>query len=87
MQDTLSALQTYGGWACTFFLGIALLRFYADFKKTVETKDKLIQQMNECHHKEIVAVVRECTAILTTVQVVLQNCKHNARGDYDGAGN
>ena len=81
MNETIGALQAYGGWACTFFLGVAILKFYTDSRKVIQEKDALIQKINECHHKEIVAVVRECTAILTTVKVVMMDCKNNGTGD------
>ena len=74
MNETVTLLQTYGGWACTFFLGMSIYKFYGDFKHTVGQKDEelkalniQIQAVNQQHHTEIVAVVRECTGVLTTV--------------------
>ena len=68
-------LQMYGGWGIAVILGVALIYFYKDFKKTVTAKDALIQQLNETHHGEMVAVVRECTGVLTTVNESLERCE------------
>lgn len=91
MKEFMDLLQMYGGWACTVFVSFALVRLYCDFRKTImdkETefqktivaKDALIQNINSENHKEIVAVVRECTAVLTTVADVLEHCRKQSEG-------
>lgn len=67
MKELIGLLQQYGGWATTAFIGYAIVKFYQDFKKTVQGKDELIRSMNETHHTEMIAVIRECTAVLTSV--------------------
>lgn len=64
-------LQAYGGWGVAIILGVVIRYLYVDFKKVVREKDEIIMDQNKEHHEEIVAVVRECTGILTTVTEVL----------------
>lgn len=74
MKEVVELLQQYGGWATTAFIAYAMVMLYKDFKNTIQKKDEIILQLNEEHNKEIVAVVRECTAIMTTVKDELQEC-------------
>jgi len=81
MTETLQALQTYGGWAVTFFVSCWFLKFYGDTRATVADKDKQIQTINDRlqethsqHQTEMVAVVRECTGVLTVVNESLDRC-------------
>jgi len=75
MALTTDYLQAQGGWGVAVILGLTLIKFYLDFKKTVREKDALIQNMNETHTKEMIAVVRECTGVLTTVNSSLERCE------------
>lgn len=79
MTEAMELLQVYGGWATTVFIAAALVWLYRDFKKTIQAKDKMIVEMNESHHNEIVAVVRECTAVLTTVGNTLERVEGMGR--------
>lgn len=91
MKEMMDLLQMYGGWACTTFLAYAIIKLYSDFRKivwdkevefqkTIAAKDVLLQNINTENHKEIVAVVRECTAVLTTVSEVLEHCREHSKG-------
>jgi len=80
LKEAMELLQMYGGWACTVFLGLALMYFYKDFKTTVNGKDALIQSMNKDHHDEMIQVVRECTGVLTTVNESLERCERRSGG-------
>ena len=75
MTEAMKLLQVYGPWACTVFVAAALAYLYHDFKKTIQAKDKTIEEMNNAHHSEIVAVVRECTAVLTSVGEALERAE------------
>ena len=75
MEQAAKFLQMYGGWGVAVMIGAALIYFYKDFKTTITAKDALIQKMNETHHGEMVAVVRECTGVLTTVNDSLDRCE------------
>ena len=68
-------LTSYGGWGVAILLGIVVRYLYVDFKKVVAEKDKIILEQNKEHHKEIVAVVRECTGVLATVNETLAACE------------
>jgi hypothetical protein len=75
MQEVAEFLQMYGGWGVSIILGAGLIRFYWDFKSTIQEKDALIQKLNKDHHEEMIAVVRECTGVLTTVNDSLDRCE------------
>ncbi len=77
MEAIAQFLQTYGGWAVSIILGIVFVKFYKDFKKTVEKKDVEIKQLNESHLKEMVDVVRECTQVITSVDGTLETFNRN----------
>lgn len=79
-------LQVYGGWGLAVICIIAIIYLYLDRDKKVNAlviykdgvinqKDELIRKMNEEHHKEIVAVVKECTGVMTSVEEVLNRCE------------
>lgn len=80
METTAEFLQAYGGWGVAVILGIAMVKFYGDFKSTIKEKDALIQKMNETHTSEMIAVVRECTGVLTTVNDSLARCEKRQNG-------
>ena len=71
LTDVAQFLQAYGGWGVAIILGVVIRFLYKDFKKVVKEKDEIIIQQNKEHHEEIVAVVRECTGVMTTVTEVL----------------
>ena len=79
-------LQMYGGWGIAVLCMVAVIYQYKDFKKVISAKDNLIadmnakqqayiQEVNNSHHKEIVAVVKECTGVLTAVNESLERCE------------
>jgi len=74
-KSCMEIMQQYGGWATTVFVAYALVRFYMDYKKTVNAKDTLIEKMNKEHHAEMIAVVSECTGVLTTVNESMDRCE------------
>lgn len=82
LKNIMELLQVYGGWATTVFLGIAFIRFYRDFKTTVNNKDSAIERMNKERHEEMVAVVRECTGVLVIVNESLERCEKRQEHHY-----
>jgi len=74
-KELAEFFQAYGGWGVAAICIIAVIYQYRDFKKVVNNKDALIQQMNTEHHKEIVAVAKECTGVLTTVNESMERCE------------
>uniref|UniRef100_A0A6M3K309 Holin n=1 Tax=viral metagenome TaxID=1070528 RepID=A0A6M3K309_9ZZZZ len=75
VEQIAKFLYSYGGWGVAVLLGVAIRNLYKDFKETIGAKDALIQTLNENHHNEIVAVVTECTGILTLVKDALARCE------------
>jgi len=75
VEQVAKFLYSYGGWAVAVLLGYAIYRLYADFNRKVEAKDALIQTLNESHHTEIVAVITECTGVLTLVKDAMGRCE------------
>jgi len=58
-------LQAYGGW------GVAIV-FLAMYLR----KDKECSRLSSIHGDKIAAVIRECTAVITSVQEALERCEH-----------
>lgn len=68
-------LQTYGGWGISVILAFTIVKLYLHLCRAIREKDTLIQELNTTHHAEMVAVVRECTGVLTAVREALQRCE------------
>ena len=67
MEDFILLLEKYGAWALVVFLSFGVCRLLKEGRTILKEKDDMIEQMSKEQRTEIVAVVRECTAILTTV--------------------
>lgn len=67
MEEIVIILEKYGAWALVVFLSIGMCRLLKEGRTILKEKDDMIEQMSKEQRTEIVAVVRECTAILTTV--------------------
>jgi hypothetical protein len=67
MEELIIILEKYGAWALVGFLGFGFCRLLLEFRKAQKEKDDIIEKMGKEQSTEMVAVVRECTAILTTV--------------------
>jgi|GEM_PF-5401068 len=67
MEEIVMLLEKYGAWALVVFLSMGICRLLKEGRAALKEKDNLIEQMSREQRTEIVAVVRECTAILTTV--------------------
>lgn len=76
-------LTAYGGWAVSIILGIVIRFLYKDFKSVVKEKDNIILKQNKDHHDEIVAVVTECTGVLTAVNENLAACQQRQQGQQE----
>jgi len=72
MREAVELLYSYGPCTVIAALALAIVYLYCDFKSIVAKKDKTIEEMGATHHNEIVAVVRECTAVLVTVTKALE---------------
>jgi len=57
-------MQTYGGW------GVAIV-FLAMYLR----KDKECSRLSSIHGDKIAAVIRECTAVITSVEEALERCE------------
>ena len=75
MEEVIKLLQEYGGWAMTAFLAFSLNRLHSEYQEIIKNKDDHIKKIYEDHHKEITAVIRECTGVLTTVNESLNRFK------------
>lgn len=67
MEEIVMLLEKYGAWALVVFLSFGVCRLLKEGRTILKEKDDMIEQMSKEQRTEIVAVVRECTAILTTV--------------------
>ena len=67
MEEIVLLLEKYGAWALVVFLSFGVCRLLKEGRTILKEKDNMIEQMSKEQRTEIVAVVRECTAILTTV--------------------
>lgn len=67
MEEIVLLLEKYGAWALVVFLSFGVCRLLKEGRIILKEKDDMIEQMSKEQRTEIVAVVRECTAILTTV--------------------
>lgn len=67
MEEIVMLLEKYGAWALVVFLSFGVCRLLREGRTILKEKDDMIEQMSKEQRTEIVAVVRECTAILTTV--------------------
>lgn len=67
MEEIVMLLEKYGAWALVAFLSFGVCRLLKEGRTILKEKDDMIEQMSKEQRTEIVAVVRECTAILTTV--------------------
>lgn len=67
MEEIVLLLEKYGAWALVVFLSFGVCRLLKEGRTILKEKDDMIEQMSKEQRTEIVAVVRECTAILTTV--------------------
>ena len=67
MEEIVLLLEKYGAWALVVFLSFGVCRLLKEGRAILKEKDDMIEQMTKEQRTEIVAVVRECTAILTTV--------------------
>ncbi len=67
MEEIVLLLEKYGAWALVVFLSFGVCRLLKEGRIILKEKDDMIEQMTKEQRTEIVAVVRECTAILTTV--------------------
>ncbi len=67
MEEIVLLLEKYGAWALVVFLSFGVCRLLKEGRIILKEKDDMIEQMSKDQRTEIVAVVRECTAILTTV--------------------
>ena len=67
MEEIVLLLEKYGAWALVVFLSFGVCRLLKEGRTILKEKDDMIEQMTKEQRTEIVAVVRECTAILTTV--------------------
>ena len=67
MEDFILLLEKYGAWALVVFLSFGVCRLLKEGRTILKEKDDMIEEMSKEQRTEIVAVVRECTAILTTV--------------------
>lgn len=72
MEEIVMLLEKYGAWALVVFLSMGICRLLKEGRAALKEKDNLIEQMSREQRTEIVAVVRECTAILTTVSDFLE---------------
>ena len=66
MEEIVLLLEKYGAWALVVFLSFGVCRLLKEGRTILKEKDDMIEQMSKEQRTEIVAVVRECTAILTT---------------------
>ena len=67
MEEIVLLLEKYGAWALVVFLSFGVCRLLKEGRIILKEKDDMTEQMTKEQRTEIVAVVRECTAILTTV--------------------